>query len=1367
MKFFSSIVLISLPICSSTAATYYWTSGGDGESIYQEANWTENADGSGAAISVINANTAVNHDLIVNQGSPGGGGGGSANLTLGSGSLTVNAGVFRMSLNQSVGINDANITLNNGRILTQFVQGGVVTLSGGSLEFYASGNPVDGATLNFTAGSSAVIQFLNESVGNVNSEHLSKIMVDGAPAVSSGAGQNVVISPNGVGTTVVLGTMNPVGADDDQDGLSNGEEATLNTNASTRDTDGDGTSDGLEVEKGLNPLDNSDGLDRPNIIFFFVDDLGYGDLGCFWQDSLAGGQKFDTPGIDTMAAEGAKMTHHYISAPVCAPSRASLLQGRHQGHADVRDSQFDRTLVDNHTLAGTMQRAGYRTIHIGKNGVAGGENSVTLTGNGSQNLAAHPMHRGFDDFFGYLFHGDGHEHFPRNGTTDKTAHIYDGYRQVKDASSDLYTTDAWTAYAKKTIIEETNDGDGQPFFMYVAYETPHFKMQRPAVAYPSGGGLNGGVQWTTATDGSGNVRYASTADGTGAVDGFNHPDSSASWPTAQQQHVGMIRRIDNSIADIIQLLKDLNIDDNTLCVFTSDNGPHNEGNNPRFFQSYGNLEGIKRDMLEGGIRVPTVVRWPGKIAGTTNDENNIHEIAYPSTIWDWMPTFADLAEVPAPSWCDGVSLVPTLTGAGAQRDKGYLYFEFNRSQDGTPNWTQFPNHAGDARGQMQCIRIGDHMGIRTAISSATDDFKIYDAVNDPGQAINLATSLPDLQVKMKELAIQARRPGTVPRPYDGVNLPAVTTTTEPGIEVKSYEGIWSYVPEFRDLTAASTATVSSFDLTARSREEHVGLLFEGMIEVPTAGAYTFFLECDAGANLYIHDAHVIDDDYAHSGSEKSASINLEAGAHPIRIHYRHGVGAGHQLDVSWSGPGISKEVIPNSALVHAVPPSPEPVGVDDTASTSGGAVDISVLANDLDDGAPGPLQISTVDDPKNGSASIVGDVVRYTPDADFYGTDRFTYTFTDGAFSASAEIAVSRNYVAADLWIPLNECEGDQIFEAGGGTLGTAMGFTDVNSAWVAGVHGNALFFDGADGSVLLSGVPAANLPSGSSPRTVMAWVKTEPAQENATILGYGTNVNGQRFSFRTNASGGNPTNHRLRLEVQGGAIVGSTNLHDGQWHHVAVVCDDFNNDSTMNVNETKLYVDGVADSIASASSRAINTTAGTTAVLGGSNHSAGYSFAGGIDELRVFPEALSAAEIQALSSATRQSAAAWHRENFGPGLISWNEDLDEDGVSRLAEYAFGTNPYFSDSNAVAEASFDSQTGQLAATFPRRIGMAHDLIYTAQVSDDLLDWQSLTVAESSVSTHEVSCLEWVTFLANELASSIPVQFIRMKVDFSE
>ncbi|MEN8661554.1 MAG: sulfatase-like hydrolase/transferase [Lentimonas sp.] len=715
---------------------------------------------------------------------------------------------------------------------------------------------------------------------------------------------------------VTLNSSLPLpGADTDEDGLSNEDELTVyDTDPFERDSDADGTPDAMEIVEGLDPNNPAESLDRPNIVFFFVDDLGYGDLGCFWQDQKTGTEKFDTPHVDSMAAAGAKLTHHYVSAPVCAPARASLIQGRHQGHSGVRNNSFDSALPDNHTIADMLQRAGYRTIHVGKSGLAGGEGSTTLTGQGSQNLGAHPLDRGFDEFFGYLFHGDGHEHYPRNGNSDKTAHIYHGYQQITDASVDLYTTDAWTAYAKNAIIEEVQDGDNQPFFIYIAYDTPHFKMQRPAVAYPAGGGLTGGIQWTTATDDTGKVPYASTADSTGTVDAYNHPGNDPSWETSAQQHVGMIRRIDNSVGDIQQLLVDLGIDDNTIVIFSSDNGPHNEGNNPRTFESYANLEGTKRDLIEGGIRVPTVVQWKGMISSATNNESAIHEIDYPSAIWDWMPTFAELAGIAAPAWCDGVSLVPTIFEQGVQRDKGYLYFEYFHNSN-TPNWTQFPNHRGDTRGQMQCVRIGDFMGIRRDIASETDNFEIFNVVTDPGQGTNLAVSLTDLQTEMKQIALSSRRSkGGSARPYDDGSIGDVVRGLEAGLDYFSYEGFWSYVPEFRDLNPVAAGHATDIDLSLRSRDDYVGMLFTGYIEVPTAGSYTFYLQSDNGSNLFIHDAHVIDDDFNHTGLEKSGSIELAAGLHPFRVYYRHGTKSSHVLDLNWSGPNVRKQAIPTANL---------------------------------------------------------------------------------------------------------------------------------------------------------------------------------------------------------------------------------------------------------------------------------------------------------------------------------------------------------------------------------------------------------------------------------------------------------------------
>ncbi|MEN8862295.1 MAG: PA14 domain-containing protein, partial [Lentimonas sp.] len=370
----------------------------------------------------------------------------------------------------------------------------------------------------------------------------------------------------------------------------------------------------------------------------------------------------------------------------------------------------------------------------------------------------------------------------------------------------------------------------------------------------------------------------------------------------------------NSVGDIQQLLVDLGIDDNTIVIFSSDNGPHNEGNNPRTFESYANLEGTKRDLIEGGIRVPTVVQWKGMISSATNNESAIHEIDYPSAIWDWMPTFAELAGIAAPAWCDGVSLVPTIFEQGVQRDKGYLYFEYFHNSN-TPNWTQFPNHRGDTRGQMQCVRIGDFMGIRRDIASETDNFEIFNVVTDPGQGTNLAVSLTDLQTEMKQIALSSRRSkGGSARPYDDGSIGDVVRGLEAGLDYFSYEGFWSYVPEFRDLNPVAAGHATDIDLSLRSRDDYVGMLFTGYIEVPTAGSYTFYLQSDNGSNLFIHDAHVIDDDFNHTGLEKSGSIELAAGLHPFRVYYRHGTKSSHVLDLNWSGPNVRKQAIPTANL---------------------------------------------------------------------------------------------------------------------------------------------------------------------------------------------------------------------------------------------------------------------------------------------------------------------------------------------------------------------------------------------------------------------------------------------------------------------
>ena len=331
---------------------------------------------------------------------------------------------------------------------------------------------------------------------------------------------------------------------------------------------------------------------QPNVLFILVDDMGWGDLGVFYQNSRdfadhRNKPAFVTPHLDTMAAEGMQLRRHYCPAPVCAPSRASLLLGVTQGHANVRDNEFDKALEDNHTLASVMRQAGYATAGFGKWG---------LQGSGAPPVA-HPMYRGFDYFFGYMAHIDGHHHYPKEEGID----VWDGLSTGITSELDkCYTTDLWTARTKKWIEDHEATNSAQPFFIYLAYETPHAKLEVPTTAYPAGFGTNGGVQWT-GTPGA----MINTAVGT--VDNWIHPyytnatwdndnnptTAEVAWPDAEKRHATMMRRLDNAVEDVLQTLKDHHIETNTLVIFTSDNGPHNEAGDggtytqdPRFFASY-------------------------------------------------------------------------------------------------------------------------------------------------------------------------------------------------------------------------------------------------------------------------------------------------------------------------------------------------------------------------------------------------------------------------------------------------------------------------------------------------------------------------------------------------------------------------------------------------------------------------------------------------------------------------------------------------------------------------------------------------------------------------------------------------------------
>ncbi len=669
---------------------------------------------------------------------------------------------------------------------------------------------------------------------------------------------------------------------------------------------------------------------RPNIIFILCDDLGFGDTGPTFQLARAAlnnpsQPSFSTPGLDAFAAQGLVLRNHYCPAPVCAPSRASLLTGVTQGHASVRNNMFDYALANNHTLATVLKQAGYSTAAFGKWGLQGlkkrAAKADAAESEESENApdeqkhwTAYPTKRGFDYYFGYVRHGDGHFHYPKEDKKE----IWENAETLKRDDLDLcYTTDLFTARAKKWIVDHQAASAGKPFFIYLAYDTPHAKLQYAPSAYPAGRGLKGGLQWLGQPG-----KMINSAEG--KYDGWCHPDYAKAtygpgakpWPEMQKRFASSVRRIDECVDDVVQLLKDLNLDQNTLIVFTSDNGPSKEsyfkgqGYSTDFFRSAGPHSGIKRDVIEGGVRVPTLVRWPAAIpAGKVSRS--------PSGFWDWMVTFAEVAGVPAPAASDGVSIVPTLTQQGKQRP-GTIYVEY-AVKGKSPNGAYMPAHLqGRDRDEMQMVQVGPYTGVRYGILSHKEDFEIYDVEKDPSQSKNLAKEpgMAELQTKMKARVLQQRMPNPdAPRPYDDIPVPAVTPTkkTDGKIYVATYEGNWPWMPEFKTLKQGPVKNGTAIALSELPETENFGAAFVGLLKVDETGEYTFHADTDAGSQLFIHDARVIDDDFARTGAEVSGKIRLAAGYHPIRFYYRHLSGP-RKLQLEYSGPGISRQPVPASAL---------------------------------------------------------------------------------------------------------------------------------------------------------------------------------------------------------------------------------------------------------------------------------------------------------------------------------------------------------------------------------------------------------------------------------------------------------------------
>lgn len=1076
----------------------------------------------------------------------------------------------------------------------------------------------------------------------------------------------------------------------------------------------------------------------PNIILIMTDDLGYGDIynlhqhtrdngagvGGIAGDGFINGSEeafIYTPNIDRMAAEGAKLTRHYTSAPVCAPARGSLLQGRDQGHANIRNNSFDKVISDNHTLGTVMKEAGYYTACIGKWGVGG--NSPTASGR--------PNARGFDYFYGYIRHTHGHQHYPGNGGT-----VVEQTSTVTSGLSNAYTTDLWTAKTKQIIQERTNNHPDEPFFIYLAYDAPHAQLQVPTQAYPAGSGTSGGLSWPLNTN-------------SGTNDSYIHPDYS-SLSNAAARHATMVRRIDTCMGDILQTLRDLEIDDNTLVVFTSDNGTHNESgsggsiaHNPRNFDSYGNLEGIKRDQWEGGIRMPTFAWWPTKIGDNNAATPGLNSIR-PSAFWDWMPTIVDAAGLTPPAWSSGVSLLPELTATGTQQDKGYLYFEYNVGGS-TPNYADFPVHGGSSRGEMQTIFMDDtdgkrYKGVRYNTSSHSKDFLIYDVDVDPGEATNLAASHSALQQKMKDKVLQVRIDGDYNRSYltSEYAPPSPPTSSVNGLEYKAYTGTWAWVPETAYMTPVASGESTHLDLGKRPQDDHILLEFTGYISLPSDGNYTFQMTTDStvgtnasGGMLWIHDANVVDDDFNHDGSAVSGSMRLKAGLHPIRVLYKHTTGS-HSINLQYSGPGISLQDVPNSVLFRAGVTPPEPVANPDTATTTGVTqVSIPVINNDSDDGLPSPLSIQSVGSAGFGSVVINGSNIDYTADAGKYGTDQFNYTITDGTHTATATVTVNVLVPSQDSVVLHTDFTG---FSTAGTTISNFSWSSDIGEAANASTslrcEGSASGFNsvstGAGGTGPAVGI-AGNIETTGPWHTSFTFTPSQALDLSSFDIS----------SYSVSNSGG----------------------HQGASHSVNWALEISSNEVNFDGHETQVEPGGNSQH-----SFSIDTSG--TALEAGTN----YTF-----KLTVSSTQTNGNNIAFDTLTLNQSPLPdsdrdmWYYRHFGissPSSIDWQSDSDNDGSNQLAEHAFGGHPHVPDQSIVTPtATHNRATDKLEVSFNRRAPGTHDLTYTVEVSDDLDTW-ILPATEISSIPHPTlgSDFVWVTVETDNTTSSESRQFIRVRVE---
>lgn len=417
-----------------------------------------------------------------------------------------------------------------------------------------------------------------------------------------------------------------------------------------------------------------------------ADDLGYGDLGCYGQ------LRIHTPNLDRMAAEGVRFTQFYAGSTVCAPSRCVLMTGLHTGHCYIRGNGKIDLRPGDFTVAELLEQADYHTALVGKWGL------------GHEGSGGIPTRQGFETFYGYLDQHHAHNYYPSFLVRDEARAALDNVvpgegkfgqgiaTQKREYSHDLLTDEALD------VIDRFVPGE-QPFFLYLAYTIPH-------------------------------------ANNEAGKNGMEVPELGAyankNWPEAEKATAAMISRLDRDVGRILERLQRHGIDEDTIVLFTSDNGPHKEGGrDAEFFNSNGPFRGIKRDLYEGGIRVPMIVRWAGHApAGAVSDH-----VGY---FGDVLATFAELAGIAAPVDVDSLSFLPAILGKANQPHHEYLYWEFYE------------------RGSAQAVRMGDWKAVARPMLS--NNIELYNLASDPGELKDMAAEHPDVVAEARSLMRQAHTP---------------------------------------------------------------------------------------------------------------------------------------------------------------------------------------------------------------------------------------------------------------------------------------------------------------------------------------------------------------------------------------------------------------------------------------------------------------------------------------------------------------------------------------------------------------------------------------------------------------------------------